>query len=466
MSTATAGKTRKQLAEEARDLIAAAKAIQEKGDDATPEEMETAASHFDAAKAISDRLATSAKGIVSAEALTSVLADLKAERNPPALPTGDARKAPNADALKSIFGPDFDAGDDGASLYPVRDLVGLAGRKFVSDPVIRDYFKSIAPNGHFSQNTRIQTPKSFLDTRELQAQLGGDALKTLIYTGSSSAGGALVFSTQRPDIVSPVPGFGRLGVADLVTRIPVASDAVEWIRMTGVTNNAAIVAEATATSGSSGTKPESAMAFERVTTTIEVVAHWIPVTTRILSDARQLRGYIDAFLRRGLERALAVQILQGDGTGDNFTGVINQSGVLTQAYTTDLLITTRKAITNIQVNWQVGDPTAYVFHPTDWETIELSQDAEERFYFGGPMTRVTPRLWGMPVVTSLAMPLGTSVLADWAEAMLFDREQTMISASNSHSDFFVRNLVAVLAELRAGFGVRSPKAFCVIDLTA
>ena len=231
----------------------------------------------------------------------------------------------------------------------------------VSDPAWKAYFQSIAPNGHVSPFTKIQSPKSLLDTRELTAQLGAEAVKTLIYTGSSTAGGALVFSTQRPDIVAPVPGFGRLGIADLVTRIPVGSDLVEWIRITGVTNNAAIVAEASATGDTSGTKPESAMAFERVSTPIEVVAHWIPATTRILSDARQLRGYIDAFLRRGLERALDVQIVQGDGTGDNFDGILNQAGILTQAFDTNLLITTRKAITNIQVNWQVGDPTEEQF---------------------------------------------------------------------------------------------------------
>ena len=38
--------------------------------------------------------------------------------------------------------------------------------------------------------------------------------------------------------------------------------------------------------------------------------------------------------------------------------------------------------------------------------------------------------------------------------------------SDSHEDYFVRNLVAVLAEMRAAFGVIRPKAFVSIDLTA
>jgi hypothetical protein len=41
-----------------------------------------------------------------------------------------------------------------------------------------------------------------------------------------------------------------------------------------------------------------------------------------------------------------------------------------------------------------------------------------------------------------------------------------ILVSDSHSDFFIRNLVAILAEMRAAFGVLRPAAFVEIDLTA
>ena len=40
------------------------------------------------------------------------------------------------------------------------------------------------------------------------------------------------------------------------------------------------------------------------------------------------------------------------------------------------------------------------------------------------------------------------------------------SVSDSHSDFFIRNLVAILAELRAAFGILKPNAIIEIDLTA
>jgi hypothetical protein len=50
--------------------------------------------------------------------------------------------------------------------------------------------------------------------------------------------------------------------------------------------------------------------------------------------------------------------------------------------------------------------------------------------------------------------------------VLWDREQAMISVSDSHADFFIRNLVAILCELRAAMGIIRPTAFVEIDLTS
>jgi HK97 family phage major capsid protein len=198
---------------------------------------------------------------------------------------------------------------------------------------------------------------------------------------------------------------------------------------------------------------------------VKTIAHWIPATNRALSDAGQLRTLIDSFLRYGLEEELEDQVLTGSGAGQNFTGILNTTGTTTQAWDTNVLTTTRKARTKVRVTGRAR-PTAYVMHPNDWQTIDLLQDNEARYYFGGPARPGNPMLWGLPVVESEGMTEGVAVVADWKLAVLWNRMQTMISMSNSHSDFFVRNLVAILAELRAAFGVIRPSAFVEIDMTA
>jgi HK97 family phage major capsid protein len=69
-------------------------------------------------------------------------------------------------------------------------------------------------------------------------------------------------------------------------------------------------------------------------------------------------------------------------------------------------------------------------------------------------------------VESEAQPAGAGWVGDWRKAVLWDREQAMISMSDSHDDFFTRNLVAILGELRAAWGIIRPQAFVELDLTA
>jgi HK97 family phage major capsid protein len=207
------------------------------------------------------------------------------------------------------------------------------------------------------------------------------------------------------------------------------------------------------------------MSWELVTESVRTIAHWVAASNRALSDAAQLRTYIDNFLRYGLDEELEDQILTGTGAGQNFTGVLVAANTTAQAWDTDILKTTRKARTKVRTVGRAR-PTAWVFNPTDWETIDLLQDNEARYYYGGPMQLGNPTLWGLPVVESEGMTQGTAVVADWKMAVLWNRMETMISMTNSHSDFFVRNLIAILAEMRAAFGLIRPKAFVITDVAA
>lgn len=301
--------------------------------------------------------------------------------------------------------------------------------------------------------------------------------KDLITGVSDTSAGALIESMR-------LPGFMELPtrplvLRDIVTVGQTGTDTVEYVQMNSMTNNAAPVPEATSTlpigDGTGGTttvvlggrKPESAFSFVKLITTVKTIAHWIPATKRALADAAQLRTLIDAFLRSGLEQELEDQIAGGDGIGENFLGLANVSGTTAQAWDTDLLVTTRRARTKVRLVGR-ATPSAYVLNPLDWENIQLIREngATGPFMFGGPANTAAPRLWALPVVESEAVPQGTGWVADWRLAVLWDRQQANITASDSHLDFFVRNLVAVLGEMRAALGFLRPPAFVEMDLTA
>jgi HK97 family phage major capsid protein len=330
-----------------------------------------------------------------------------------------------------------------------------AGRAVLEDPEFKAWRAQHFGDGRFSTAKFGASPRVNLP--------GG--IKALV-TGSSdtSAGAAIPSFEFYP---SPQTGFYArpLTIRDLVTNGTTEADSIEYAIEGTFTNAAAPVAEATAVSGSSGAKPESAMAWTKTSTAVKTIAHWIPVTRRALADAGQLQMYIEGFLRYGLEEELEDQIMTGDGTGENFTGIRNVSGIQTQAWDVDILTTLRRARTKVRVIGR-ATPTAYVLHPNDWEDIDLLKDNEGRYYYGGPSVIGQPRLWGLPVVESEGQTEGFGHVADWRRAVLLDREQAQIFASDSHSDFFTRNLVAILAELRAAFFVLRPSAFVEADLTA
>jgi HK97 family phage major capsid protein len=342
------------------------------------------------------------------------------------------------------------------------------GEKFVNSDEFSGWLKSVAPEGHIREKTRLDSPAVAFGQKDL-------------ITGSSVTSAGALVQSEWLGLLDGLAQFQRpLTIMDLITRGTTGSDQVEYARVTGFTNNAAPVAEAltdlavgAAAGGSIGTvdsteagiKPKSGLALEKKTANVKTIAHWLPATTRSLSDAGQIRTLIDQFLRYGLDEELEDQIMTGDDSGENFEGILEVSGTQAQAWDTDLLTTTRKARTKVRTVGR-AQATAFVFHPNDNERIDLLKNSNGDFYFGGPTSNPSAPLWGLPRVESEAMTEGTGMVADWRQAVLWDREQAGIAVSNSHADFFTRNLVAILAEMRAAFGVIRPKAFVTIDLTA
>lgn len=339
------------------------------------------------------------------------------------------------------------------------------GQEFIETPEYKALMGQ-ATDGRFGAKQRVQS--------------GLAGFKSLVTGASDTSAGAFVLPDQLGLQVG-LDAFKRpLRLRDLVTPGTTTSDSIEYVRMTSVTNNAAPVAEATSAAaptapGGSGAlvlnagggyKPESGLAAVKINTTVKTLAHWMPLTKRAISDAAQVVTLIDAFLRYGLEEELEDQMVTGDGTGENFEGIANVSGVQAQAFDTDIFTTVRKAKTKVRL---VGRSMAngVLLNPLDLEEIDLKQDNEARYYFGGPGGVGTAQtLWNMPVIETEAVPAGTAYVGDWRKAILWDRQQATIQMTDSHMDFFVRNLVVILAEMRAAFGVIQPNAFVEVDLAA
>ncbi|MDI3330136.1 MAG: phage major capsid protein [Micrococcus sp.] len=308
-------------------------------------------------------------------------------------------------------------------------------------------------------------------------------VKGLFVGGDESSAGAFV--TPEQSGIFETLGRPELKLRSAISLRRTGSDSVEYVRQVSHTNAAAPVAEATssaaptatadtttgdvtfANAAGGGYKPEGSWAFERKTATVKTIAEWVPATKRALADAAQLEGLINDELRADIAETEELQIMNGDGSGENLPGILSTEGIQSQAFTTDLFVTIRKARTKARTVGRVV-PNAVAMNPLDVETVDLARENGDtgKFYGAGPFSMGPRTLWGMPIIETEAIAAGRALVGDFSKAVLWDREQTTVSITDSHADFFIRNLVAVLAEERVAFGVTRPTAFVQAALAA
>lgn len=206
-------------------------------------------------------------------------------------------------------------------------------------------------------------------------------------------------------------------------------------------------------------KPEAKMTFTRKTANIETIAHWIPAAKQILSDLPELQSMVDEDLIYGVLREEERQCFYGDGS-DEFLGLFNnpnaQSLVGTGGSKLDLI---RRAVTLVQLAELEADGVALA--PEDWEGLETAKGSDGHYIWQLPSGPMQTGVWRLPVVVSTALDPLDFMVGAWGSggATLYDREEANVLLSTEHSDFFVRNLVALLGEERAGFAVKRPEAF-------
>ena len=337
------------------------------------------------------------------------------------------------------------------------------GEQFVRDSQYRQLsregaFKSDLNRNHFS--VQLKNGTSLIEWK----RLAGMQQKALLRAGDSASGGAFVLPDDRPGLIDIRQR--ELTLLDLIPRLTTTSDTIQYIREDTYTINAAMVAEASATTGTSGLKPESALAYSTQTATVRTLAHWIPVTNRMLDDAPAMRGIIDSRLLLGLDIKLEDQVLTGGGTGEDFTGILN-AGIQSQALGSDNVVDAIfKARTKVRVTGH-GRPTAVVLHPNDFQAVRLLREnvasATLGQYLMGPPNEAGPTtIFGMPVVESEGLTENTGLVGDFSMgASLFDREQGAIRVGTI-DDQFVRNMQTILAEMRAALVVWRPTMFCQV----
>ncbi|CAB4177373.1 major_cap_HK97, phage major capsid protein, HK97 family [uncultured Caudovirales phage] len=272
-------------------------------------------------------------------------------------------------------------------------------------------------------------------------------------TTDTASGGDLITPDYRPGILPLL--FKRLTVRDLLAPGSTASNVIKYMKETTFTNAAATVAEGAA-------RAESTLVFDLVSDDVKEIGHWLPVTGEMVEDVPQIQSYIDARLNLGVELTEEDQLLNGDGTGTSLTGLMNRSGLTSaQARSSDTNIDAiYKCMMNI-FNASFVMPEGHIINPANWQTIQLSKDSQGQYLGSGPWAPAQSQvLWGLPVAVTPSIVANTSLTGAFRScAQIFDKGGIRVEATNSHADFFVKRLIAIMANRRLALAVYRPAAF-------
>jgi len=322
----------------------------------------------------------------------------------------------------------------------------------------------------------------------------------------SGAFGPGILPDFRPGIVEQL--LYKLTINDLISSFGTNAPNISYLTESLLNLNANQVAEA-------GTFPFSSIEVSRTYAQVGKIANALTISDEAVADAPTLYNFVQGRLLTGLQRQEEVQILAGPGYPGvggllSFAGSFTASsassiygatsytgssvafpqagttgaGVAAQtisslaygrkvsgggSYPDPLVVSLNLKDAAVDIELAVFEsPTAHIMHPRDWQRLETAQDANSQFMntsmFGnvyGVSRGPVMSLWGIPVVTTPLMPVGT-ILTGWFDpqtVQLARRQGVQMQMTNTNEADFIQGKITVRADERLGLLCYRPTAF-------
>lgn len=300
----------------------------------------------------------------------------------------------------------------------------------------------------------------FIKSEQFKQLLSGQTQRARFEVKNTvTSNSTTVFPQQNPAIIRG--NFAPLTIRELFRSIPVTSNMVNSLREASWTNDAAEVSQGAA-------KPESDATFEQYNVPITTVAHWIKVSNQLLADAPAIVAYIDTRARDGLAQRIDAQLLNGNGTSPNLSGLTDSGNFTAYTATSDDLLV--DAINRAKYAlWATGNmPDVVVVNPADWGAMERTREGTGtgQYLYGAPGSMAGENPFGLRIVLSNNMLAGKFLVgAIDASAVLYTRQGATVEMGYVNADF-TNNLVTIRVEERLGLGVERPSAILYGNFTA
>lgn len=258
-----------------------------------------------------------------------------------------------------------------------------------------------------------------------------------------------------------------LSLLDIIPTGTTDSNIIQYVQVSAIPGYAAETAEL-------AVKPQEGLTLVDATAPVRTIAGWIKMARQAMDDIPALATMINTLLPYDVRRRLMVQMLAGDGVGQNLKGILNTSGIGAPASVAGMNVADGILAALTTVVLSDADPNFVAMNPLTTQKL-LGLKATNtgdgsgatgsfEYVYGSPAISGIQTIWGLRITSNRAVPQATPLVGDATGATLLMRQGVNIKTSDSDQDDFINNRVTILAECRAAFPIWRPSAFAKAPL--
>ena len=190
----------------------------------------------------------------------------------------------------------------------------------------------------------------------------------------------------------------------------------------------------------------------------------------LIPQSEALADYINFRVQYGVKQRVESQLLNGDGTNANLSGLLMTGNYTPHGFDpaanpeitnqVDLIGFAALAVKSVGLT-----PNVTIMNPVDYFKLRCLKDSNGRYLFSDPMGPSNRPVWDTYVVESSAMPKGKFLTLDTNMAcMIYDRKETVVEFGYEDGNNFRKGLVTIKADRRLAFAIERPSGIVGGDL--
>jgi HK97 family phage major capsid protein len=196
----------------------------------------------------------------------------------------------------------------------------------------------------------------------------------------------------------------------------------------------------------------------------QYIAGFVRISRQMLDDVPAMTSFLQARLLEKYLLAEDAQLLNGNGTAPNLTGLTINAAAFSGAATVDV----EQLVQAIaQVSASNYSANGILINPTDWAAIMNTKNTNAAYSLPGSTvvtTDGTVTIAGIPVFQSTAIAADKFLVGDWSMgAQIMQNQGISVQFSEMDSDNFQKNLITVRVEARIAFPIYYNSAFVYGD---